>query len=149
LIIKDCCSTEVAIARADETLVDAAIRMKNLHVGTLVVIEHQDRLRLPIGIVTDRDLVVKGLARHPQEIGALKVADVMSKDLIVAREDEPAEDVLRSMRSQGIRRVPVVDFSGDLIGIFAFDDYVELISKEMSDLAKLIVREREREASRT
>jgi CBS domain-containing protein len=140
------CNRTVFIARAADSLLGAAKRMHDEHVGSLVVVEDVDGGRRPIGIITDRDILVRVLAGDPKHVGALSVGDVMSKELIRAWEDEPLLDILKRMRSYGVRRVPVLDVNDNLAGIVTFDDLVEQVADELHDLATLIGRERRREA---
>jgi CBS domain-containing protein len=86
-------------------------------------------------------LAVDRLLRRPQ----LTVADVMSADLVTSPERENLHDVLRKMQSHGIRRLPVVNDRGGLEGIVTFDDVIELLSEELTDLAKLVAKEQKRE----
>jgi CBS domain-containing protein len=97
-------------------------------------------------MVTDRDLVVKGVAEAPAELATMKVAQVMSDGLVVARDNERMYDVRKKMRSRGVRRIPVVDAQGRLQGIIAFDDLVDWMAQELTDLARLVSREQERES---
>lgn len=140
------CNRTVYIARAADSLLGAAKRMHDEHVGSLVVVEDVDGGRRPIGIITDRDILVRVLSTKHEHLGAMSVGDVMSKELVRAWEDESLVDVLKRMRSYGIRRVPVVDPDDMLAGIVTFDDLVEQVADELHDLATLIGRERRREA---
>jgi CBS domain-containing protein len=97
-------------------------------------------------MVTDRDLVVKGLAEAPEELATMQVGRVMSEGLTTARENERMYDVRKKMRARGVRRIPVVDADDRLQGIIAFDDLVDWMAQELSDLAQLVSREQERES---
>lgn len=140
------CNRTVYIIRPDETVLEAARLMKTYHVGCLVVVEERDGERVPVAMVTDRDLVVKGLADKPHALEGMQVAEVMSDGLITARENERMYDVRKKMRSRGVRRIPVVDAQDRLQGIIAFDDLVDWMAQELTDLAKLVSREQERES---
>jgi len=142
------CNRTVIIAHPAETLLDAAKRMRDEHVGSLVVVEDLPEGRRPIGMLTDRDMVVAVLGQKGQHVESVSVGDVMSKEVVRAWEDEPLIDVLKRMRSFGIRRVPVVDSSDCLSGLICFDDLVEQIADEMHDLATLITFERNHERRR-
>ena len=141
----DVCNRHVVITTTDMKVVEAADLMKAHHVGDLVVVRQPDGERVPIGILTDRDIAlsVGRLVRHPE----LKVLDVMSANLVTAGEGENLYDVLKRMQSHGIRRLPIVNERGGLEGILTFDDVIELLSEELTDLAKLVVREQKRERS--
>jgi CBS domain-containing protein len=117
--------------------------MRTRHVGDVVVVREPDGERVPIGILTDRDvaLAVDRLLRLPR----LKVADVMTAELVTSPERDHLHDVLKKMQSHGIRRLPVVNDRGGLEGILTFDDVIELLSEELTDLAKLVAKEQKRE----
>jgi CBS domain-containing protein len=146
MTIGEICNRQVVIAHANDTIADAARRMRDFHVGTLVVVEDQADARRPIGILTDRDVIVRVIAEDSRRLDALRVHDVMSGELVTALEGESLLDGLKRMRSHGIRRLPVVNDHGGLEGILAFDDLVELLAEELSDLAALLTREQKREA---
>jgi CBS domain-containing protein len=137
------CNRQVVVTKPETSIVDAAGLMKTHHVGDLVVVRELDGKRSPIGILTDRDiaLAVDLLVRLPH----LKVADLMSTELVTSRERESLYDVLKKMQAHGIRRLPVVNDANGLEGILTFDDLVELLSEELMDLAKLVAKEQQRE----
>lgn len=140
------CNRTVYIIRANESVLEAARLMKRYHVGCLVVVEERDGVRIPVALVTDRDLVVKGLAESATELATMTVGRVMSEGLTTARESERMYDVRKKMRARGVRRIPVVDAEDRLQGIIAFDDMVEWMAQELTDLAQLVSREQQRES---
>ncbi|MGD8606629.1 MAG: CBS domain-containing protein [Myxococcales bacterium] len=140
------CNRTVYIIQRDESVAEAARLMKDHHVGCLVVVEQRGDARVPIAMITDRDLVVKGIAESPATLESMRVAQVMSDGLVTARESERMYDVRKKMRSRGVRRIPVVDSQDRLQGIIAFDDLVDWMAHELSDLARLVSREQERES---
>jgi CBS domain-containing protein len=144
-IINGYMSYDPVTARGAEGLLDAARRMRALHVGCLVVVDGPEGERRPVGILTDRDIVVGVLAQADQKLHLLRVDDVMTRSLVLARDGEDLYEVLRRMRAKGVRRVPVVDSSGTLKGVIAFDDVLEHVKEQIDALAGLIGRERRRE----
>jgi CBS domain-containing protein len=142
------CNRRVAIAYAGEPIVDAARRMRDQHVGALVVVNESSGRRVPVGMVTDRDLVVGVLARTDRHIDAVTVGDVMTSDVIKAWENDDLADMWKRMRSFGVRRIPVVGADGALAGVVAFDDLVEWLQEQVTDLAQLLARERRQEQER-
>lgn len=144
MTVGDLCNRRVVIASPDESATAAARRMSDLHVGTLVVVNDTRGGQTPIGILTDRDLVVRVLAER-RDVGGLVLREVMTGELVTARESENLYDALKKMRSFGIRRLPIVDDDGALVGILTFDDLVELVAEELSDLSSLVSREQKRE----
>jgi CBS domain-containing protein len=124
--VGELCCREVHLADPDETVVAAARRMRDRHVGTLVVL---DRVRHPIGIVTDRDLVVRGIAAT-DAVGNLLVGDVMTTPVRTVTESTSIQDALAVMRSTRHRRLAVVDKRDHLAGIVSLDDVLDLLGTE-------------------
>lgn len=145
MTVGECCNRQVVIARRDEHLSEVARRMRDFHVGTLVVVDEHDGRRIPVGVVTDRDLVVRVLSDGARGFDALVVGNVMTTEPVTAREEDNLWDVLKKMRSFGVRRLPVVNDRGGLEGILSFDDLIDLIAEELSDLSTLVSREQKRE----
>lgn len=139
----------VAFVRRGEPLLDAIRRMREEHVGALVVVDDRDGLRVPVGMLTDRDIVVGVFAKDVSHVTTLEVGDVMTADPVTATEDEDIGELLRRMRSFGVRRVPVVDAaSGHLRGIVSLDDVLAGLSDELAEAAALASHQREREPER-
>jgi CBS domain-containing protein len=138
------CNREVVTASRGTTVTEAARMMRDHHVGSLVIVEMQDGLTKPIGIITDRDLVIEILAENI-DIDSVTLGDVMSFALLKISEQESVFDTAQRMRARGVRRVPVISETGALVGILALDDMLELLSEELSLLARLTSRESEQE----
>lgn len=133
------CIRKVVTAGRDESVVDAARRMAEYDVGTLVVVDEAGGVVRPVGIVTDRDLVTRALARGFPPEG--RVRDVMDEDLVTARDDDDVDAILVRLRQRAVRRIPIVDAAGGLVGILTLDDIVGWISEELRDAATLIDRQ--------
>lgn len=131
------CSRDVVVAEKNASIVSAAQLMREHHVGNVIVIDRRDGIRVPIGIVTDRDLVLEVLAKDVP-VHACTVGDIMSFDLVTANETDSIWGTLQRMRARSIRRIPVVSGTGALVGILSADDLLELLSEELSSLAKII-----------
>ncbi len=143
------CNREVVIAQREQTIKEVAKLMRAKHVGSVVVVEGSPACARPVGIITDRDLVVEIMAQDVDE-EKVTVGDIMASDLLLAREDDSVADTIRLMRSRGVRRVPVVSEQGWLAGILAADDFLEFLVEELQLLVKLFEREQIREvAART
>jgi CBS domain-containing protein len=78
--------------------------------------------------------------------GAITVGDIMGTDLMTARESEGVLETMQIMRYKGVRRLPIVNDQGRLVGIVTIDDLVELLSDQLGELAKVLMKERSREA---
>ena len=128
------CQREVDTAESKETARAAARRMATRCVGTLIVLDEKSK---PVGILTDRDLVVRVLAEGLEPDTAL-VADVMTRHPATVNEKAPIEDVLVLMRSKSVRRMPVVDKEGRLVGLVSVDDVLSLLAEEFRHLGKLL-----------
>jgi CBS domain-containing protein len=134
----------VATIAPEAGIVEAARAMRTAHVGDLVVIELRRGYPVPIGIVTDRDIVVGVVAREaaPAEIA---VADLMSRNLVLLDEDSGIDAALRAMREAGVRRAPVVGPDGQLVGILSIDDIIDRMARQLTDVATLIATEQDHE----
>jgi CBS domain-containing protein len=121
--------------------------MREHHVGGLVVVKEKFGKRVPVGIITDRDLVIEVIAEGV-DMGDISVGDIMSDQLVTAREGDDLLETLKMMRARGIRRLPVIDDDGALAGILTVDDLIDLFSEQIADLARLIAFEQKREQER-
>ena len=137
--VREFCSREVVITSSDTGIVEAAQLMRQYHVGDIVIVESGPAGNVPIGILTDRDIVVEIIAAQVSP-DSLTVADVMSEDLLVAREEDGIWMTLQRMQGKGVRRVPVVGEKGELVGILSIDDVLELLADEINLLAKVTGR---------
>ena len=144
--IGEICNREVVIAEKSLAVTAAAQLMRTQHVGDLVVVEERSGHKYPVGILTDRDIVVEVVAAGVNP-DALKVSDIMGAEVATVRESEGLFEALRYMRDKGVRRMPVVDGAGGLVGILTLDDLLSLLAEEMMELAKLVSHERQREAT--
>jgi signal-transduction protein with cAMP-binding, CBS, and nucleotidyltransferase domain len=126
---------------------EAARLMRDNHVGCLVVIKESEGRVEPVGIVTDRDIVIELIAKAVP-IDDVTVGDIMSFALLKVDEDETVFETAQRMRSRGVRRVPVITNTGELTGILALDDILSLLGEELSLLSRLTQREAEQEAKK-
>jgi len=143
--IGEICNREVVFARRNDTVRDAAQLMRDSHVGDLVVVEERDGRRVPTGILTDRDIAV-GIVAKGLDPDALAVGDVVGPELVSVKEDAGVSETIELMRAKGVRRIPVVDASGALVGIVTADDLFDLLAEELSALVRMVSREQRREA---
>lgn len=147
--VSEICQRDVITAVADDTLVSAAERMRELHVGSLVIVDDGAAARArPVGVLTDRDIVVAVVARDADHITKLSVGDVMTADPVSVRTRDALDTALQRMRAYGVRRAPVVDDEGCLIGVIAVDDIVEYTCDVLTNVVEVMRRGRVREESR-
>lgn len=138
------CKKGVVSIRASADVADAAKLMRDEHVGFLVVFNEGDEIRKPVGVITDRDIVLLVNAR---DLNAhdVTVGDVMTRQPLIASEHDDVTDLVQAMRMAGIRRVPVVDTRGALIGVIAADDVIDLITSLLCDVSGSIKHEQRQE----
>jgi len=130
------CTRQVVTCLPNTSVLEAAKIMRNQHVGDLVIIEESGDNTLPIGIVTDRDLVVEVMAKEISPL-AMDVGDLMSRSLVVAYEGEEIDVAMMRMKKAGVRRVPVVDSGGLLVGIVTLDDIIATQDLALGDISHL------------
>lgn len=144
MFVGEMCNRQVVICRLDDSIQHATELMRDKHVGDVIVVEHKDGKHFPVGILTDRDIVIEVLAEGVN-LNDIAVKDVMSSELISVKEDDYIIETIEQMRDKGIRRVPVVNREGSLEGIIAVDDTIELVADLLSNLVKLFKYEFNRE----
>jgi len=133
--IKQICSRVVVVAEPETDLREAARLMRDHHVGALVVIDKRDGVTRPLGIVTDRDIVVTVVAADNVNPESLTVRDLMSGELAVAVESDGVFEAVDRMQDSGARRLPVVDGDGRLVGILSLDDVLRMLASELTALS--------------
>jgi CBS domain-containing protein len=144
MIVGDICSREVYVVKRDEPLAEAAREMRSRHVGAVVVAEGTGELLRPIGIVTDRDIVCGQIDRRA-DLFCLSVGDVMTPDPISVSESAELAEAVESLSRGGVRRAPVIDETGHLVGIVTLDDLLPAVAEQLGGLAKLIGSQAKRE----
>ena len=144
--VGEICNRDVVVCGADDTIHEAVKLMRDYHVGNVIVTEERDQGAVPVGILTDRDIVIELFAEEVDS-NSVTVADVMSRQLISVRENDDILATIELMRDKGVRRVPVVNQQGGLEGILAVDDLIELVAEQLTDLVRLFGRELKHERS--
>lgn len=129
--INECCKLEVVCCDPELSLPDTAALMRKNHVGDVVVVETRSGTRTPVGIVTDRDIVVETMALQ-LDATLFTAGDIMNTPLVTVKEDAGFVETLRLMRTHGVRRMPVVSENGALYGMVTADDIVRLLALELS-----------------
>lgn len=117
------------VAQLSETAVDVARRMRDFHVGCVVV----TRGSTPVGIITDRDLALRVVAEGLDARTTL-VSDIVTYDATTLPRTAGIETAVRTMRERGVRRLPIVTEDGKLTGIVTADDLTLLLTQELADL---------------
>jgi len=144
MAIGEICSREVIFVGKNDSVATAARLMREHHIGSLVVVDKRGDKNVPVGMFTDRDVTV-GVVALDLSPAESAVGDVMSPGLSSVREDAGVAETVALMQQEGVRRLPVVNAAGGLVGLIAADDLLQLLSEEMSALAGIIFREERRE----
>lgn len=141
--LKDFATDTVVVADPETTALAAAKLMRKHHVGALVVVDGLESKR-PIGIVTDRDLVLALMAEglDPEVFTA---GDIMSVELVTANSELDAMDAVQLMRANRLRRIVIIDDEGRLAGIVSMEDLLELLTRELAALTAGVIGSRDRE----
>ena len=136
MAIGELCTRNVVTIGREATIAQAAARMRQHRVGDLVVVERTNGGRVPVGIVTDRDVTVEvvALALDP---GQATVGSIAGDRLLTVSEDEGMFEALRAMSERGVRRAPVIDRDGRLTGIISIDDMLTLLAAELARIARI------------
>ncbi|CEK09404.1 CBS domain-containing protein [Legionella hackeliae] len=138
------CNREVVMMPSDESVKVAAELMRSKHVGDIVLVEERHGKRIPVGIISDRDLVVEVMVPGliPKDLAA---SDIVTRSLLVIHENDSMFDALYLMREKAIRRLPVVDSENTLVGIITLDDITDLLAEMLGNVADVVERQRELE----
>lgn len=140
----DICTLDVVCIHASASVTDAAKLMRNRHAGALVVIEQSDGERIPVGIVTDRDIVMSVVAADVPA-ASLAVGDIMSSPVLTCGEEHHLLEIISIMRTKAIRRLPVVNAHGVLAGMVAADDVYLALGVLLHEMNAAITDEQTRE----
>ena len=144
--VGEMCARDAIVTTPETTIAEAAKTMREHHVGSIVVVQADGQgLRRPVGIVTDRDIVVEvvGVDLDPDVI---TVGDIMVADPVTVRAGESVMEAARAMRSKGVRRLPVVTEHGHLVGVITLDDLLNVITGELAELTVAVEHEQVHEA---
>jgi CBS domain-containing protein len=141
------CNREVVVISKSGSVREAVTLMRSHHVGDVVVVDKEGAEPIPLGILTDRDIVLEILAEDV-DLDAVNVGDVMSYELVTVDEDTKLIDAIKIMKGKGVRRLPVVNKADVLVGILTVDDVIELITEQLGDIVTLISRENAQEQRR-
>lgn len=138
--LQNVCNPAVITAQRNDAVLTLAEMMREYHVGTLVIAENAGSKMKPVGLITDRDIVIEVLAKGlaPEQIMA---SDLLTRELVTASVYDEIDDVIQLMHEKQIRRLPVVDEKGCLFGIVSLDDLLQVLASELQALSALTRRQ--------
>lgn len=140
------CVKPVATVTPGSTVAQAAALMRKHHVGALVVVDDSSGAGKPLGMVTDRDIAIEVVAAGLVP-ATVTVGEIVQRPVTSVTEDASWAETVRLMSVSGVRRLPVVDAAGRLVGIVSFDDLLLQLAGPLVAMSDLAGRERRYEAS--
>lgn len=145
MIVGEYCNRDVVVINCNESVKNAAELMRHYHVGDLVLLEEQKNKKSPVGIVTDRDLVIEVMAAGiaPE---SLLIKDIITEPFSSVFENDNLLDALELMHSKKIRRLPVINNDKALVGIITLDDLIEILAENMAKVVDVIKLQQQKEA---
>jgi CBS domain-containing protein len=135
--IAEICSSPVFVAYPDQALATAAREMRTRDVGALVVVAPGDPRQRPLGILTDRD-IVRGQVSQSADLRCLNVGDVMTHQPLCISADAELTEAIATLASRAVRRAPVIDSVGALVGVVTLDDLLPAIAQQLQELADTV-----------
>lgn len=139
------CVRDVVTVTRETSVIEAAALMRARHVGAVVIVEDSGDRKVPVGMLTDRDIVVEIVAVGLDGT-AMNVGEVLQRPITSIDEDAGYAETVRLMAVNGVRRMPVVDKRGTLVGIITVDDILRQLAAPLVALSDLAIRERQYEA---
>jgi CBS domain-containing protein len=145
MLLNSICMLDVACCSPRTTVLEAAHLMRQKHTGDLVVVDDgSTNEAAPLGVITDRDIVIEVLGKGLDPAVTL-VSTLMRTPVVIANQGEDTSQALERMRAHGVRRLPVVSDSGALVGIVTVDDLVKRLGADATALVDVISREQTHE----
>lgn len=144
MLIGEYCQRNVVVSYRTDSIIKVAGLMRDHHVGDVLVVDTKNGNQIPVGIITDRDIVIEIVAADV-DIHDLVVEDVMNYKLITALDTDDLMTVIKRMRVNGIRRIPVVNHSGTLVGVLSTDDIIDVVAEQLLDVEQIFENEQSRE----
>jgi CBS domain-containing protein len=137
--VGDVCRKNPVVASPFDDLAAVARSMREKHVGYIVIVEPavEESAFKPVGVLTDRDIVVAVVAKEGDP-RALQAGDVMTRQPVVALEEESLGAALKKMRKVGVRRLPVVGRRDELVGVLSLDEIIDALVGELESVAGAI-----------
>jgi len=141
--VVDVCSKKVVTIRPGDEISVAARRMREAHVGYLVVVDADPPAGTPrvLGVLTDRDIVI-GVVSQNADPRTVLVRDAMTRDPVMIRSFDSLPTAITMMRQRGVRRTPVIDKLGALVGVLSLDDLLDALATDLANLAGAVRTER-------
>jgi len=135
--VGEICNRNVAVIGKHDSIYAAARLMRDQHVSDVVVVESSGGVNIPVGILTDRDIVVSAVAEE-LDLNTVLISDFMTRNFLLADDDDDVLGTLKRMRYKGIRRIPVINQRHGLTGILSIDDILDSLVEQLNDIDQII-----------
>lgn len=135
--VSNLCTREAVTVNASAQIRDVARLMCEERIGAVVVTATPDETPVAVGILTDRDIVCAQLD-HAADFAQLRVGDIMTGDPLVLNEETSVEDAIHRLRNRHVRRAPVINSSGKLVGVLSLDDLLAHLAGSLRALARAV-----------
>jgi len=142
--IGEICTRTVVTCRREASATELAQLMRDRNVGDVIVVDEHEGRVTPVGLVTDRDLVVAVMAKGVDP-DLVRAEGLIASEIVTAFESELVYDAIWHMRGKGIRRLPVVDTHNHLLGMLTADDVLQFLAEELTEVARIAPRQIKRE----
>jgi predicted transcriptional regulator len=136
-MIENICTQDVVTISQDRYMVEAVDLMLKKSVGCIVVVDSEDLMPMPVGILTDRDILMRVIAKG-LSLEKMKISEVMTKTVVVVSSQTSINKALGMMRLNQVRRLPLINAQGELVGIVTLDDVLDFLADELNQLAQLV-----------
>ena len=129
--------TRTTVKVTEDVAVEEAARlMREHHVGDVIVVKRRGGANIPVGMLTDRDIVMATVALGAPTV-PLSVGDVMTGNPATLSYEADVGQAIRLMRERGVKRLPLVGASGEVAGVIAFDDIVAYLARQLAAVADI------------
>lgn len=144
MLLKEICTPDVVFCDRRTSVLEAARIMRKKHIGDLVVVDDPEDACLPVGLVTDRDIVIKVLGEE-RSASTVTVGEIMCAPIVVASHNEEVSQGIARMRAHGVRRLPITGPLGKLTGVVTLDDLLKELAKTTNALLDIVTQEQDHE----
>lgn len=138
--VGEICNRDVVIIGKHASIYTAAQLMRDHRVSEVVVVESTKGINMPVGMITDRDIVVDLIAEE-RDLQTIVVGDAMHNNLLMSYDNDEVIATLKRMRHRAIRRIPVVSRDRGLIGMLSIDNVLDQLTEQLNDIDQIIIRE--------
>jgi CBS domain-containing protein len=142
--VVEVCTRSVVTCRRETSALELAQIMRDRHVRDVIVVDERETGPSPIGIVTDRDLVVLVLANGVSPDG-VQAGNLLKGDLVTALQSDDIYDAIWCMRNAAVRCLPIVNSSNSLVGVLTLDDVTRVLAEAVGEVGRISLYQAKKE----